>query len=48
MADRDFDVQDDLTPLGVIVNIPKGRKQLDEDEMIQTRRIAPLRTPRKE
>ena len=46
MADRDFDVQDDLTPLGVIVNIPpflKGRKQLDEDEMIQTRRIASLR-----
>ena len=37
MADRGFDIQDDLTPLGVKVNIPpflKGRKQLDEGEMI--------------
>ena len=46
MADRGFDIQDDLTPLGVKVNIPpflKGRKQLDEGEMIETRWIASLR-----
>ena len=46
MADRGFDIQDDLTPLGVKVNIPpflKGKKQLDEHEMIETRRIASLR-----
>lgn len=43
MADRGFDIQDDLTPLGVKVNIPpflKGKKQLDEHEMIETGRIA--------
>ena len=49
MADRGFDIQDDLTPLGVKVNIPpflkgkKKKKQLDEHEMIETR-IASLRT----
>ena len=46
MADRGFDIQDDLTPLGVKVNIPpflRGKKQLDEDERIETRRIASLR-----
>ena len=46
MADRGFDIQDDLTPLGVRVNIPpfmKGKQQLDSREMIETRRIASLR-----
>ena len=46
MADRGFDIQDDLTPLGVKVNIPpflRGKKQLDEEERIETRRIASLR-----
>ena len=46
MADRGFDIQDDLTLLGVKVNIPpflKRKKQLDEGEMIETRRIASLR-----
>lgn len=46
MADRGFDIQDDLTPLGVKVNIPpfmKGKPQLDANEMIETRRIASLR-----
>ena len=46
MADRGFDIQDDLTPLGVRLNIPpflKGKSQLDEREMIETRRIASVR-----
>ena len=46
MADQGFDIQNDLTPLGVEVNIPpflKGKKQLDEHEMIETRRITSLR-----
>ena len=46
MADRGFDIQDDLTPLGVKLNIPpflKGKKQLEENERIETRRIASLR-----
>ena len=46
MADRGFDIQDDLTPLGVKVNTPpfmKGKQQLDCTEMMETRRIASLR-----
>ena len=46
MADRGFTIQDDLTPLGVQVNIPpflKGKEQLDGEELIETRRIASLR-----
>jgi hypothetical protein len=46
MADRGFDIQDDLTPIGVRVNIPpfmKGKEQLDANEMVETRRIASLR-----
>ena len=46
MADRGFTIQDDLTPLGVQVNIPpflKGKEQLDGEELIETRRIVSLR-----
>ena len=46
MADRGFDIQDDLTLLGVKLNMPpflRGKSQLDEDEMIETRRIASVR-----
>ena len=46
MADHGFNIQDDLTPLGVRINIPpflKGKEQLDEEELIETRRIASLR-----
>ena len=46
MVDRGFTIQDDLTPLGVCVNIPpflKGKEQLDGEELIETRRIASLR-----
>ena len=46
MADRGFTIQDDLTPLGVRVNIPpflKGKEQLDGEELIETHRIASLR-----
>ena len=38
MADRGFDIQDDLTPLGVKVNIPpflKGKEQLSENERVE-------------
>ena len=46
MADRGFNIQDDLTSLGVRINIPpflKGKEQLDGEESIETRRIASLR-----
>ena len=46
MADRGFNIQDDLTPLGVKVNIPpflKGKTQLEPEELVETRRIASLR-----
>ena len=46
MADRGFDIQDDLTPLGVKLNVPpflKGKKQLSPQEMVETRRIASVR-----
>ena len=45
MADRGFNIQDDLTPLGVRVNIPpflRGKEQLEPDELVETRRIASL------
>ena len=45
MADRGFDIQDELTPLGIRLNIPpflKGKIQLDKEELIETRRIASL------
>ena len=43
MADRGFDIQDNLTPLGVKLNMPpflRGKSQLDDKEMVETRRIA--------
>ena len=46
MADRGFDIQDDLTPLGVKLNMPpflKGKSQLAPQEMVETRRIASAR-----
>ena len=46
MADRGFDIEDDIAPLGVRVNIPpflKGKQQLDAKDIIITRRIASLR-----
>ena len=46
MADRGFDIQDMLTPLGVRVNLPtflKGKPQLEANELVETRRIASLR-----
>ena len=45
MADRKFDIQDDLTPLGVRLNVPlflKGKPQLDAEEIVETRRIGSL------
>ena len=39
MADRGFDMQDDLTPLGVKLNMPpflKGKSQLTPQEMVET------------
>ena len=46
MADRGFNIQDDLTPLGVRVNIPpflRGKEQLEPNELVETCRIASLR-----
>ena len=46
MADRGFEIQDDLAPLGVKLNIPpflKGKCQFEEDELVETRRIAKFR-----
>ena len=45
MVDRGFNIQDDLTPLDVRVNIPpllKGKEQLDREKLIETCRIASL------
>ena len=46
MADRGFDIQDDLALRGVRLNIPpflKGKSQLSESELVETRRIASVR-----
>ena len=46
MADHGFNIQVDLTPLGVRINIQpflKGKEQLDGEELIETHRIASLR-----
>ena len=46
MADRGFNIEDDLMSRGVTLNIPsflRGKSQLSEKELIVTRRIASLR-----
>ena len=46
MADRGFDIMEDLALLGVKLNIPpflRGKSQLVHRELIETRRIASLR-----
>lgn len=46
MADRGFDIEEDLIPLGVRLNIPpflKGKSHLSDSETIETRRIASIR-----
>ena len=46
MADRGFDIIEDLAPIGVRLNIPpflRGKSQLDSKELTETRRIASLR-----
>jgi hypothetical protein len=46
MADRGFDIEDDLILRGVHLNIPpflRGKKQFSENELVRTRRIASLR-----
>ena len=45
MADRGFDIKEDLDLLGVRLNIPpfmKGKKQLNDEELVETRHIATL------
>ena len=46
MADRGFDIAEDLALIGVKLNIPpfmKGKEQLSNSELVETRRIASLR-----
>ena len=46
MADRGFDIEEDLALLGVRLNIPpfrKGKEQFNEHELVETRCIASLR-----
>ena len=46
MADRGFEIQDDLAPMGVKLNIApflKGKGQFEEDELVETRHIAKFR-----
>ena len=46
MVDRGFNIQDDLTPLGMKVNIPpflKGKTQLEPEELVEKCHIALLR-----
>ena len=46
MADRGFDIEEDLALLGVRLNIPpflRGKEQLSAQELVETRRIASLR-----
>ena len=46
MADRGFDIQNDLKPSGVKINIPpflKGKQQFQPHELVESRRIASLR-----
>ena len=47
MADKDFDIEEYLIPLGVKLNIPpflRGKVQFDHGEVVVTRRVASLRT----
>ena len=42
MADRGFDIEEDLALLGVRLNIPpflRGKEQLSAQELVETRRI---------
>ena len=45
--DSIIDIQDHLTPFGIRINIPSfldsGKRQFEEHQMIETRRIASLR-----
>ena len=46
MADRGFDIGEELALLGVTLNIPpfrRGKEQFNERELVETRRIASLR-----
>ena len=43
MADWGFDAECVLQPLGVELNMPPGRYQLDEKDMVETKRVASLR-----
>ena len=46
MADRGFEILDELTLIGVRLNIPpflRGKTQLSEEELVETRRIASVR-----
>jgi len=46
MADKGFQIQDLLAPLGVRLNVPpflSGSSQMPESDVIQTRKIAHLR-----
>ena len=46
MADKGFDMMEDLAPIGVKLNISlllRGKSQLHSRELIETRRIASLR-----
>jgi len=46
MADRGFEIEEDLVLIGVRLNIPpflRGKKQLSENDLVSTRRIASLR-----
>ena len=46
MADRGFDIEEDLVLLGVKLNIPpflRGNSQLSAKEQVKTQRIASLR-----
>ena len=50
MADRGFDIMEDLALLGVKLIIPpflRGKSQLDHRELIETRQIASLRNSRR-
>lgn len=46
MADKGFDIMENLAPIGVKLNIPpflRGKSQLHPTELVETRRIASLR-----